>query len=73
MVLGNLSVSGRPTNLDNSARAYRLAVDAGGSCLDIFSLINYFSLLSPSFWEMAQYTVQPVLSKQLRDNQNVIT
>ena len=54
------------------AMAYRLAVDAGGSLvLDIFPLICYFSLLSPSL-ELTQYTVQPVLSKHLRDNQNVI-
>ena len=28
-----------------------LAVGAGGGCLDTFSLIYHFSLLSPSLWE----------------------
>ena len=32
-----------------------LAVGAGGGCLDIFSLIYHFSLLSPSLWEMVRY------------------
>ena len=30
-----------------------LAVGAGGVCLDIFSLINHFSFLSPSLWKTA--------------------
>ena len=30
-----------------------LAVGAGGGCLDIFSLVYHFSLLSPSLWETA--------------------
>ena len=46
-MLGKLSVPGRPTNLDYSrARACCAAVVAGGGCLDIFSLIYHFSLLS---------------------------
>ena len=48
-VLGKLPVPGRPTHLDYSrARAYCASVGAGGGCLDIFSLIYHFSLLSPS-------------------------
>ena len=40
MVQGNLSVPGRPTNVDNSrARANALAVGAGGECFDIFALV----------------------------------
>ena len=31
-----------------------LAVNAGGGCLDIFSLIYHFSFLSPSLWETAR-------------------
>ena len=31
-----------------------LAVGAGGGCLDTFSLIYHFSLLSPSLWETAR-------------------
>ena len=27
-----------------------LAVGAGGGCLDIFSLVYHFSILSPSLW-----------------------
>ena len=34
-----------------------LAVGAGGGCLDIFSLICHFSLLSPS-WETARYILK---------------
>ena len=32
-----------------------LAVGAGGGCLDIFSLVYYFSFLSPSLWEKTLY------------------
>ena len=32
-----------------------LAVGADGGCLDIFSLLNRFSLLSSSLWETARY------------------
>ena len=31
-----------------------LAVGSGGGCLDIFSLVYRFSLLSPSLWETAR-------------------
>ena len=51
-MLGKLPVPGRPTNSDYSrARAIKLAVGAGGGCLDIFSLIYHISFLSPSLWE----------------------
>ena len=33
-----------------------LAVGAGGGCLDIFTLIYHFSILSPSLWETARLT-----------------
>ena len=48
-VLGKLPVPGRPTNLDYS-RAWPivLAVGAGGGCLNNFSLIYHFSILSLS-------------------------
>ena len=56
MVLGKLPVLGHPTNwIIAGQRPTALAVGAGGGCLDIFSLIYHFSLLSPSLWEMAQY------------------
>ena len=35
-----------------------LAVDAGGGCLDIFSLVCHFSFLSPSLWETARYRLK---------------
>ena len=46
MVLGKLSVPGRPTNLDNSrARAYPLAVGAGWVVwIFLHSSIFFFSL-----------------------------
>ena len=49
MVLGKLSGPGRPTNLDIIVGQVpiALAVGAGGGCLDIFSLVYHFSLLSP--------------------------
>ena len=55
MVLGNLPVPGRPTNLDKSrARAYCACSRCGWVCLDIFSLVYHFSILSPSLWETAR-------------------
>ena len=35
-----------------------LTVGAGGGCLDIFSLVYYFSFLSPSLWETARYRLK---------------
>ena len=35
-----------------------LAVDAGGDCLDIFTLIYPFYPLSPSLWETARYRLK---------------
>ena len=49
MVLGKLPVPGRPTIwMIVGHRPIALAVGAGGSCLDIFTLLYPFSLLSPS-------------------------
>ena len=62
-VLGKLPVPGRPTNLDYS-RA-RLAVGAGGSCLDKFSLIYHLFCLSPSLWETARYRLKYCLKGPL--------
>ena len=56
MVLGKLSVQGRPTNLNYSRASTALTVGAGGGCLDIFSLV--ISLLSPSLWETARYRLK---------------
>ena len=49
MVLGKLSVPGRPTSLDDSrARVYCACNGCGWGLFDIFSLIYLFSFLSPS-------------------------
>ena len=70
MVLGKLPVPGRPTNLDLSrARACCAAEGAGGGCLDIFSLIYHFYLLSPSLWETARYRLKYCLKGPLNPNQ----
>ena len=51
MVLGKLPVPGRPTILILVGQGpTTLAVGAGGGCLDILSLIYFFSPLSPSLW-----------------------
>ena len=42
-----------------------LAVGAGGGCLDIFTLIYPFSLLSPSLWETARYRLKYCLKGPL--------
>ena len=46
-----------------------LAMGAGGGCLDIFSLVYHFSLLSPSVWETAQYRLKYCLKGPLGPNQ----
>ena len=38
---------------------------AGGGCLGIFSLIYFFSLLSPSLWETARYRLKYCLKGPL--------
>ena len=70
MMLGKLPVPGRPTNLDLSrAGPDALAEGASGGCLDIFSLIYHFYLLSPSLWETARYRLKYCLSGPLNPNQ----
>ena len=70
MVLGKLLVPGRPTNLDYSrARAFCACGRCGGGCLDIFSLIYCFSLLSPSLWKTARYRLKYCLKGPLNPNQ----
>ena len=46
-----------------------LAEGAGGGCLDIFSLIYHFYLLSPSLWETARYRLKYCLKGPLNPNQ----
>ena len=70
MVLGKLPVPGRPTNLDQRGQGLTaLAVGAGGGCLDIFSLVCHFSLLSPSLWETARYRLKYCLKGPLSPKQ----
>ena len=73
MVLGELPIPGRPTNLDkSSARAYcacNRSIGAGGGCLDIFTLVYHFSFLSPSLWETARYRLKYCLKGPLSPKQ----
>ena len=70
MVVGKLPVPGRPANLVIvQQRPAVLAMGAGGGCLDIFSLIYHFSLLSSSVWETARYRLKYCLKGPLGPNQ----
>ena len=46
-----------------------LAVGADGGCLDIFSLVYHFSLLSPSLWGTARYRLKYCLKGPLSPKQ----
>ena len=46
-----------------------LPVGTGGDCLDIFSLVYHFSLLSPSLWETARYGLKYCLKGPLSTKQ----
>ena len=66
MVLGKLSVPGRPTIwITVGQRPTALAVGAGGGCLDIFTLIYIFFPLSPSLLETARYRLKYCLKGPL--------
>ena len=70
MVLGKLPVPGRPTIWIIVGQGPTvLAVGAGGGCLDIFSLVYHFSILTPSLWETARYRLKYCLKGQLSPNQ----
>ena len=70
MVLGKLPVLGRPTILLTVGQGpTALAVGTGGGCLDIFTLINPFSSLSPSLWETVRYRLKYCLKGPLNQNQ----
>ena len=67
MVLGTLSVPGRPTILMIVGLAR--AVGASGGCLDIFTLIYPFSPLPLSLWETARYRLKYNLKGPLNSKQ----
>ena len=47
----------------------KLAIGAGGGCLNSFSLIYNFSFLSPSLWETARYRLKDCLKGPLNPEQ----
>ena len=66
MVLGKLPVPGRPTiRITVGQGPTALVLDAGGGCLDIFTLIYNFSPLSPSLRETARYRLKYCLKGPL--------
>ena len=66
MVLAKLPVPGRPTIwIIVGQGPTALAVGAGGSCLDIFTLNYPFFPLSPSLWETARYRLKYCLKGRL--------
>ena len=71
MVLGKFPVPGRPKVLIIEGQGpIALAVGAGRSCLDIFTLLYPFSSLSPSLWETARYRLKYCLKGQLNPKQS---
>ena len=74
MVLGKLPVPGRPTVWIRVGQGpTALVVGAGVGCLDIFTLIYPFSLLSPSLWETARYRLKYYLKGPLNIKQPTTT
>ena len=70
MVLGKLTVPGRPTNLITVGQGPTvLAVGAGGGYLDILTLLYLFSPLSPSLWKTARYGLKYCLKGPLNPKQ----
>ena len=70
MVLGKLSVPGRPTIWVIVGQGpIARAVSAGGGCLDIFSF-SILSSLSPSLWETSRYRLKYCLKGRLTQTTN---
>ena len=64
MVLGKLPAPGRPTIwITVGQGSTALTVGAGGGCLDIFTLLYPFSLLSLPLWETARYRLKYCLKR----------
>ena len=69
MVLGKLSVPGRPTIwIIVGQGPIALALGAGGDCLDIFTLLYPFPSF-PSLWETARYRLKYCLKGPLNPKQ----
>ena len=72
MVLGKLTVPGRPTIwIIVGQGPAALAVGAGGGCLDIFTPIYPFSPLSPALWETTRYRLKYCLKGPLNPEQPI--
>ena len=70
MVLGKLPVPGRPTIWKIVGQGpIALAVGAGGSCFDIFTLLYPFSPFSPPLRETARYRLKYCLKGLLNQKQ----
>ena len=70
MVLGKLTVPGRPTIWITVGQGPTpLTVGAGGGCLDIFTLIYFFSPLSPALWETTRNGLKHCLKGPLNPKQ----
>ena len=68
--MGKLPVPGRPTIWITVGQGpTALAVGAGGGYLNILTLINPFSPLSPSLWETARYRLKYCLKGPLYPKQ----
>ena len=68
MVLGNLPMPGRPTNLDYSReRAYCACSGCGRGWLDITSLVYHFSFLFLCLWETARCRLKYCLKGPLNN------
>ena len=72
MVLGKLSVPGRPTIwIIVGQGPIALAVGAVGGCLGFFTLLYPFFPLSPSLWETARYRLKYCLKGPLNPKQSI--
>ena len=66
------SSAGASYNLDKVGQGpIALAVGAGWGCLDIFTLLYPFSLLSPSLWETVRYRPKYCLKGPLNPKQSI--
>ena len=73
MVLGKLSVPGRPTIWITVGQGpTALTVGAGGGCLDIFTLLSPLFPLSPFLWETARYRLKYCLKGPLNTKQPIL-